>query len=146
MYICIHIYMCVERERRICPVFSYALFLWVCMSLYMAMVMVMMMMMCEKEKVKEKKQEWDNSLASLQQLQAKDRCRHMAAMRRERALAYAFSEQVHILFPHFHFPSNPLHSYLPSSFPLLFLHHSHFMFCHPGACNVGVVRLGLGIS
>eukprot|EP00250_Pteridium_aquilinum_P011826 c20333_g1_i1 orf=639-2855(+) len=38
--------------------------------------------------------EWDNSPATPQQLQAKAQYRQVAAMKRERALAYAFSEQL----------------------------------------------------
>ncbi|MCO5592644.1 hypothetical protein L7F22_046647 [Adiantum nelumboides] len=39
-------------------------------------------------------EEWDNSPATPQQLQAKVHYRQVAAMKRERALAYAFSEQL----------------------------------------------------
>ncbi|KAI5054952.1 hypothetical protein GOP47_0030097 [Adiantum capillus-veneris] len=39
-------------------------------------------------------EEWDNSPATPQQLQAKAQYRQVAAMKRERALAYAFSEQL----------------------------------------------------
>ncbi|MCO5589243.1 hypothetical protein L7F22_043209 [Adiantum nelumboides] len=39
-------------------------------------------------------EEWDNSSATPQQLQAKAQYRQVAAMKRERALAYAFSEQL----------------------------------------------------
>lgn len=51
-------------------------------------------------------EEWDDSLQSKEQIEAGLLNKHGAAMRRERALAYAFSHQVSyvsIMFPAHHY-------------------------------------------